>query len=49
MGVGLACALPFIGWFGMLPFLVILSLGAFITGLFYKEHPVAMPVLETEV
>ncbi|MEW5871936.1 MAG: hypothetical protein AB1894_21890 [Chloroflexota bacterium] len=36
-GLELACALPFVGWFGLAPFVLVLGVGAFITGLFYRE------------
>lgn len=32
--LSLACALPFIGWFGLLPYVGLLGLGAFILSLF---------------
>lgn len=41
VGLELACALPFVGWFGLAPFLLVLGVGAFITGLFYRQRPAA--------
>ena len=37
--LGLACGLPFVGWFGLLPLVCILGLGAFITSFFYHPRP----------
>jgi hypothetical protein len=33
----LACELPFVGWFGLFPFLCLYGLGAFVIGLFYRQ------------
>ena len=38
LGLGLACALPFAGWFGLLPFVAMLGLGALISSFFYRER-----------
>ena len=35
--LSLACALPFVGWFLLLPFTGLLGFGAFILGLFQRE------------
>ena len=35
--LGFACGLPFVGWFGLFPFLCLYGLGAFVLGLFYHE------------
>jgi hypothetical protein len=40
VGLGLACGLPFVGWFGLLPFVGCLGLGALIISLFNRERPV---------
>lgn len=39
LAIGLASALPFLGWYAMLPFLIVMGLGAFVTSLFQKESP----------
>lgn len=36
--LALACVLPVVGWFGLLPFIAIYGLGAFISGLFYRSQ-----------
>jgi hypothetical protein len=36
LALSLACALPFVGWFLLLPYAGLLGLGAFIIGFFYK-------------
>jgi hypothetical protein len=36
--LALACALPFVGWFGLLPYVSLLGLGALITGLVRRER-----------
>jgi hypothetical protein len=36
--LGLACSLPFAGWFGLLPFLALLGLGAFILSFFSRPR-----------
>jgi len=38
LAVSLGCAAPFVGWFGLLPYVVILGLGAFILT-FFDRHP----------
>ena len=35
--LGLACALPFVGWFLMLPYVGLVGIGAFIIGFFQRE------------
>ena len=35
--LGLACALPFVGWFLMLPYVGLTGLGAFIIGFFQRD------------
>lgn len=37
VGLSLACALPFVGWFLLLPYAGFLGVGAFILGLFQRE------------
>jgi len=34
--LGFACLLPFVGWFGLLPYTGLLGLGAFIISFFYR-------------
>ena len=44
----LACALPFVGWFGFFPFVSLLGFGAFVLSLFGGEkaaEPPALPVV----
>ena len=41
--LSLACALPFVGWFGLLPFAVFLGLGALIISFFNREQPPSPP------
>jgi hypothetical protein len=36
-GLVLACLTPFVGWFGVLPYICFLGIGGFILGLFRKE------------
>ena len=36
LALGLACLLPFVGWFGLLPYTALLGLGAFIISFFYR-------------
>jgi hypothetical protein len=36
--LALACALPFIGWFGLLPYAGLLGIGAFILSFFQRQH-----------
>lgn len=38
LALGLGCALPFVGWFGLLPYASLLGLGAFIISFFYRER-----------
>ena len=38
-----ACATPLIGWFGLLPFVCTLGLGAFILSFFYPAKPAGPP------
>ncbi|MGH2522217.1 MAG: hypothetical protein ACRDH2_06910 [Anaerolineales bacterium] len=38
LALGWACALPFVGWFVLLPYVALLGLGGFIVGLFYRER-----------
>ena len=35
--LALACGLPFVGWFGLLPFIGLVGLGALILSLFSRE------------
>jgi hypothetical protein len=37
LSLGLGCALPYVGWFGLFPFVSLLGLGAFILGLFDRQ------------
>lgn len=37
--LSLACTLPFVGWFLLLPYAACLGLGAFILGLFHRPAP----------
>ena len=39
LALGLACLLPFLGWFLLLPYAALLGLGAFILGLFSRAGP----------
>jgi hypothetical protein len=41
--VGLACLLPYVGWFGLLPVIAVLGLGSFILALTQKEPTPAAP------
>jgi hypothetical protein len=43
LAAGLACALPFVGWFVLLPYLLLLGLGAFILS-FFDLGPRTNPV-----
>lgn len=45
LAVTWACAAPFIGWFGLLPYAGLLGLGAFILSFFYPARP-AEPAAE---
>ena len=38
LALGLGCSLPFVGWFGLLPYASLLGLGAFIISFFYRER-----------
>jgi len=38
----LACGLPFVGWFALLPYVSLLGLGAFTAGLFRREQTVSI-------
>ncbi len=38
LALGLGCALPFVGWFGLLPYASLLGLGAFIISFFHRER-----------
>lgn len=37
VALALACALPFVGWFILLPYICFLGMGAFVLGLFTKQ------------
>jgi hypothetical protein len=39
----LACALPFVGWFILLPYICFLGMGAFVLGLFTKQPIEPLP------
>jgi hypothetical protein len=41
----LACAVPFIGWFGFFPFVLLMGFGAFVLSLFRGEKTAEPPVL----
>jgi hypothetical protein len=41
LALTLACALPFVGWFALLPYLALLGLGAFIFSLTNRREPPA--------
>ena len=41
LALGWACTLPFIGWFGLLPFAAALGMGAFILTFFTQPGPTA--------
>lgn len=41
IALGLACALPYVGWFGLLPYAALLGLGAFILSFFEPAPPAA--------
>lgn len=41
VALGLACALPYLGWFGLLPYAALLGLGAFILSFFEPAAPAA--------
>ena len=38
LALSLGSSLPFVGWFGLLPYAGLLGLGAFIVGFFYRER-----------
>ena len=46
LALAVACALPFVGWFLLLPYICFLGMGAFVLGLFTKqaEEPVTEAV-----
>lgn len=41
VALGLACALPYLGWFGLLPYAALLGLGAFLLTFFEPATPAA--------
>ena len=41
LALGWACTLPFIGWFGLLPFAAALGMGAFMLTFFTQPGPTA--------
>jgi hypothetical protein len=41
VALGLACAVPYVGWFGLYPYAALLGLGAFILSFFEPAAPVA--------
>lgn len=46
--LGGACALPFVGWFGLLPYVGLLGLGAVMLSFFARPRPAALePAAET--
>jgi hypothetical protein len=47
VALSLACALPFVGWFILLPYVCFLGMGAFVLGLFSKQA--AEPIAEEAV
>lgn len=44
LALGGACALPFVGWFGMLPYVGLTGLGAVVLSLFSRAEPAEMPI-----